>query len=260
MHVATRRLAELEVLRYFRRRETFWTLLGLTSLLALGHVALLLSWGREETTLPGVASVADVIRGVLVLLEASCLCVLAVQAGTRAVRQELETGSWILLAQTPNPTRRIWEGKLVGVVVSLLAAHGLLSLPILAFTSLLRRTHVEVAIAFFGVFLYAAALVPEGMVYGLVERRSPRLVYLLRFLSAVRFVMPIPFLVAAIRPDPLGVRPGPEALGPALTPVPSLEAPGPELFAHPWVPVAIVLSVQLLWAPAWWVALVRSRR
>lgn len=250
----------MEVLRHFRRRETFWALLGLTSLLALGHAALLLSWGRETSDLPGIAGMADVVRGVLVLLEAACLCTLAFQGGARAVRQELESGSWILLAQTPNPTRRIWAGKLVGVVVSLLAVHGLLSLPILAFTPIVRRTHVEVAVAFFGIFLYAAALVPEGMVYGLVERRSPRLVYLLRFLSALRFVMPIPFLVAAIRPDALGVRPGPGALGPALTPVPNLEAPGPELFTHQWIPVAILLSVQLLAAVPWWVALVRSRR
>lgn len=260
MHSVTRRLAELEVLRYFRRRETFWTLLGLASLLALGHVALLLAWGREETKLPGVASMADVFRGLLLFVEAACLCALAIQGGARSVRQELDSGSWILLAQTPNPLRRIWAGKLVGVVVALLAAHGLLSLPILAFTPLVRRTHLEVAAVFIGVFVYAAALVPEGMSRALVEQRSPRLVYLLRFLSALRLVTPVPFLVAAIRPDPLGARPSPETIGQALSPVPNIEAPGPELFAHWWVPFAIVLSAQLLWAFPWWVALVRSRR
>jgi hypothetical protein len=259
VHAVTLRLAEQEILRTFRRRETFWVLLGIASLFGLVHLVVALMWARPEE-LSALPFVADIFRGQLVVWEALSLFVVASQGGKRTVRQELDAGSWILLAQTPNPTSRIWAGKLLGVVVSLLAVHGILSLPILAFTPLVRRTHAEVALLFFGVFLYAAALVPEGMVFALVEKRSPRLVYPLRLLSGVRFVLPLPFLLAATTPDLLGARPGPELLGPALAPFPSAESASPELFAHPWVPVAVILAVQLVTAVPWWLALARSRR
>jgi len=264
VHAVTRRLAEQEVLRYFRRRETFWTLFAFGSFFGLYHLALALIWVPAKTAFEADPAVADVFRSHMVFLEAVVLWVLAFQGGLRTVRQELDTGSWILLAQTPNPTSRIWAGKLLGVAASLLLLHGFLSLPVLAFTPLIRRTHVEVATLFLGVFLYAAAVVPEGMGYALVGKRWPRLVYFLRLLTVVRIVMPLPFLLAVLRPDLLGELPGPEALSPfgygGFPPFTLLKLPSPEAFAHPWVPVAIVLSVQLLTAVPWWLALARSRR
>jgi hypothetical protein len=259
VHAVTLRLAEQEVLRTFRRRETFWTLLGLASLLGILHVVLSLTWARagDVASLPYVA---DIFRGQVVVWEAVILTSLAYQGGLRTVRQELDAGSWILLAQTPNPTSRIWAGKLLGVTFCLLAVHGILSLPILAFTPLVRQTHAEVALLFFGVFLYAAALIPEGMVIAIVGKRSPRFVYLLRLLTGVCFVLPLPFLLAATTPDLLGARPGLGALGPGLSPLSPVGSGSPELFAHPWVPGTIVLSVQLLTAVPWWLALARSRR
>lgn len=259
MHAVTLRLAEQEVLRTFRRRETFWTLLGLASLLGVLHVVLSLTWARAGAAL-SMPYVADILRSQVVVWEAAILAGLGYQGGLRTVRQELDDGSWILLEQTPNPTSRIWAGRLLGVAICLLAVHGILSLPILAFTPLVRRTHAEVALLFLGVYLYAAATIPEGMVIALAGKRSPRSVYLLRFLTGVRFVMPLPFLLAATTPDPLGARPGLGALGPGLSPFSKVGSASPELFAHPWVPVAIVLTVQLLTAVPWWLALARSRR
>lgn len=263
MNAVTRRLAEQEVLRTFRRRETFWAILGFSSFLAVWHVVLALIWLPSATGPEADPAVADVFRSHVVFLEAVVLWVLAFQGGQRAVRQELETGSWILLAQTPSPTGRIWTGKLLGVVASLLVVHGVLSLSVLAFTPLIRRTHVEVATLFLGVFLYAAAAVPEGMAGALLGKRWPRLVYALRFLTLARVALPVPFLLAALRPDLLGETPGPESLSPfgfTVAPFSLLKAPNPEAFALPWVPVAIVLAVQLATAVPWWLALARTRR
>jgi len=260
MHATTWRLAEQEMLRFLRRRETFWTLLGAGALLFVLS-ALAIGSGNASVAVGGLsAGLVDAARSFCVALEVLLLWIIAIQAGIRAVREELDTGSWILLAQTPNPASRLWAGKLLGAAVSLLGVHSFLSLSVLAFTPFVRRSQAEVAALFVGLFAYAAAVVPEGMLYGMVGSRWPRLVWLLYPATLCRIFLPVPVLFLAVRPDFVGDLPGREALVRAIAPVSVNEGLDPEIFANPWVPLVIVVAVQLVSAIPYWVALVRTRR
>ena len=247
-------LAETELLRFLRRRETFWTLLGNgASLLAVP--VLLLGIGAE-----GSGLVADLIGSFVLLLEAACLWFLAIQGGRSAVRQELESGSWILLALTPNRTGRLWAGKLLGVSAGLVVTHAFLYLPVLAFTPIARRPHAVVFALFAWVLAWALTAIPEGMVYGLVGLRRPRLAVLLYAATALRFALPVPFLVAAASSDLLGDRPGLGMLAAGLLPVPRVTGRIPDLFPGSWVPFALVLALQLVSALPYWLAVRRTSR
>jgi ABC-type transport system involved in multi-copper enzyme maturation permease subunit len=170
-------LARQELLRTFRRRETFWTVLGLAvflGVLPFGALLLFLGESSREWLIT-----LEVVRRFGSQQETVILCVLSFSLGLRAVRSELESGSWVLLAGTPVKVSRILLGKTLGLLAALAILHVLLSVPSLTLGPTASESFRPSLFRWLLQLLFAFGFVPEGMLYGWMGRKKPLLTYAL---------------------------------------------------------------------------------
>lgn len=257
-------LAEQEVLRFLRRRETFWTFLGLGMTLCLVFGAVI--WAETQLrdsfrrSLP--PSALDDARNVLFLIEALSIWLSGYYLGARTIKQELETGSWILLTQTPHPLAQVFSGKALGAGAVLLTIHSLLSLFVFALTPFTRLSHGQALGGYAVVFALALGAIPEGMAYSWVGRRWPKRTYLLYGVTALRVVFPLVLLHFLVS-GRFGEAPASilDVLLAYFRSIVSCAFPTPgSYFGHPAVPVVVLLSWQWLSAAAIWSVLFGRER
>lgn len=245
--------ARREVLGFFRRRESFWLVIGFgvgcaapAAVLGLGPRV-----GGENLAqafqLSTTQLAAEVVHNYVSLAELVALVLLAIALASRSIADEVDNGSWALIRLTAAGVERTLAGKALGIAVVLAAVHGFAVSLLLLMTPFLRRTPVEIAGATLGVLLIAVLAVPEGFAHPPVRpgRRSRRA--LMRTVSALRYLLMLAALAVLFGP-PLQPRPTFDDYTSYWT---TLPARGPALpaTASPWLLALcwLALSGALVW-------------
>jgi hypothetical protein len=190
----------------------------------------------------------ELVRTALGTIELAALVVLAAYLGTRALRDEVDAGSWHLLRLAPVPVERVLLGKALGVAAIVLAVHGYASTLLLAYTPFVRRTHLEVWGELLAYYMVALSVIPEAFVYASIERGDRRSAIFFRALTLVRIGVALFLLRLTIDPDASARGAGLLALGRAFltnfTDVYPMSGASPMsdvLYAGPAVPWTILL-------------------
>jgi hypothetical protein len=184
-----------EVLEFFRRRESFWLLVGFGAGCAAPLAVLASGPGiagsgvSEAFALSQVRFAAELAHNYTSVLELVALVVLAYVLASRSLGEEIERGSWLLMRLTPAGVERTLGGKALGIAVVLAAVHGLSTSLLLMMTPFLRRTHAEVALSTLGVLLVAIAAIPEGFAHASLGSGMPGGPAAFRLLAIVRVAL-----------------------------------------------------------------------
>ena len=171
--------ARREVLGFFRRRDSFWLLVGFGAGCALPLAVLAFGPGiagpgvSEAFALSQVGFAAEVVHNYACVVELAALVLLAYALASRSLGEEIDRGSWLLMRLTPAGVERTLGGKALGIAVVLGAVHGFAASLLLLVTPFLRRTHAEVALSTLGPLLVAIAAIPEGFAHPSLGNRMP---------------------------------------------------------------------------------------
>lgn len=257
-----------ELLRFFRRRESFWLLAGIGAVCsvpfalqaaAFGPWADISRLGFESS----IVGVPEIVHNYVARAEFLALAVLAYSLAGRALAEEIEGGSWALLRLAPVSIDSILLGKALGIAVVLAAVHGWATSLLLLQTPFLRRSHLEVWTEIIGALLVALAVIPEGFAHsalGPTARGGPLLFRSVTVLRAVVLVTIVRFTFAT-RQDLMSLEGRPPGGGDAGAPMRALYAvlsapargPGPQQTAAelllPWAFALAWLGVSglVLW-------------
>jgi hypothetical protein len=231
--------ARREVLGFFRRRESFWLVVGFgvgcaapAAVLGLGPRV-----GGENLAqafpLSTAQLAAEVVHNYVSLAELATLVVLAIALASRSIAEEVDRGSWPLIRLTAAGVERTLAGKALGIAIVLAAVHGFAASLLLLMTPFLRRTPVEIAGATLGVLLIAVLAIPEGFAHPPVRRAPRSRRVLVRTVSVLRYVLMLAALAVLFGP-PLQPRPTFDGYTSYWT---TLPARGPALpaTASPWL-------------------------
>ena len=262
-------LAEMEVVRFLRRRSTLWICtLGGTMMAAIfsiwvSHFLLEAGDAIRYRFFWGPWSILEDLerlRGVLWALEVVALVVLANLLAKRTLQQEMEDGTMTMLLQTPLPLSRVLLGKATGVAVTVLAVHSTLTIVLLVPTPFINRSHATVLAEFVLVAILALGEVPEGFGLALVKRRKGRAYLLFRLGSVARIVVPVVILHFLIEPES-------RASGTDIWDVTvqfwnnlkfTDATPATSHFSSPWLPLVVVFAWHIASALLLWRFVVRS--
>jgi hypothetical protein len=230
-------IGSLEVLRFFRRRSTAWIFILTISLVATAY---LVSWFRLSGMFqlnPG----PEVINRILMVIQTVGLCAAAWMMAKRSVANEVETGSFTLLTQTPILGSRIVLGKLLGLAAILLVAHCLIAMVVMLPTPMIRRPIWVFYVYLVVGWLLAVSIVPAGLADGLASRTGGR--RWLRHLSWVlRVIGPVVILQGLILQESrvAGIRIWDVAMQFVGNVVGNVSSPATLHFARPAVPIAVI--------------------
>jgi hypothetical protein len=206
--------AAREVLAFWRRRDSFWLLLGFSLASAMPFFVLVQSLALDpralapyptggEPVLAGpVPGLSEVLFNFLGFGEVLALGILASFLASRSVEQETTGGSWTLLRLSPTPVAAALAGKATGIAVVLAAVHGLAWSLLLLVVPFLRRSHAELGVAVLGGYLVAASLMPDGFAQVSLLRGARHRASLLRLVTLARLAVLAWLLLRLVPPSP----------------------------------------------------------
>lgn len=250
-----------EIVRFFRARETLWILLAVSILFTapIPAIGLLARSVAGLDFVPDTKSfdlgyrvlyltIAEVAHNVIALIELAIISILAYYLANRTLRQEVDSGSWVLLKLTPTPVRHVLLGKAFGVGAVIVAVHSYLFSFLFLYTPLIRRTDLKVWSEFVTYFIVAASFIPEGLAFALVKQQDKRAQLLSRLGSVIRIGALFLLLHLAIVPDDNGVTASVFDVVIAFFSDLVGQAPRPPgaFYAAPVVPLIIVVGWQIL--------------
>ncbi len=236
--------ARLEIVRFLRRRETFWIFLAIGSLLAAPY----LIWAFGPIWFEGEQiRKFEIARNDIRIAEWILLPAMTYFLSFASLRRDMDDGSFALLRQAAAPAPVLVLGKALGLAVISLAFHSYCSLFVLGWTPFIRRPHLHVLAEYLVVWLFAVGFIPEGLVAAQTNERANRSYVVFRILSVARFVILVVLLGAMIRPEfrakELGLA---NVLGDAILHLNGREALLPsEYFGGTLAPLAAILGTQL---------------
>ncbi len=254
---------ELELVRFFRRRGTFW-LFALCGLVCAALSAM--PWLGVLSEMNGYYA----IRTWLLLPEASHNAMLwltffivvmyAHFAAGSLLRQEFEVGAWVLVEQCPAPVSRILLARGAGIALSALALEAFLGLFVLGHAGFLSRSPAAGLAELGGIWLLAILGIPGAFLSATMRHQGGVRGRLAALARHVLVGPPALFLLA------YGIRPELRAEGLHLGSVAeALFSRGTGLilgspldyYSHPAVPFLIVIGTAFLYAAVSWRELVR---
>ncbi len=254
---------ELELVRFFRRRGTFW-LFALTGLVFAGVSAM--PWIAVHSGIPRFYAIRtwmllpEVSHHVMVGLTLVVVGIYTHFAAGSLLRQELEVGAWVLVEQCPAPVARILLARGAGIALSALALQAFLGLFVLGHEGFVARAPFLGVAELGGIWLLAALAIPGAFLAATMRHQGGtrgRLAAILRTLVAgPPAILLLHYCIRAdLRAEQRGLGSVIEAMFTHQTGV-ALDSPL-DYYAHPAVPYLIVFGTAFAYAALSWRQLVR---